>query len=573
MPPGPDCGVTTDRAADSLRPQFFTVAMWFAWLLRTDVRVNAALNDPEAQREFVAWWLLYGQAEYTPVWWFGPEQVEVAMETVTIGGLSLPRLVRRLYMDRLDVQAAFPLRDVDAVSDLLCWYRLSGPVEANVAPALPPEFLHLTESPSHCSPWNGTPEVPRMAVALHSRELDLQRQFDPSVPAGRAAFVHWYRTSSNHRVPAATSFPDWAEPAPPRRRRATAGGPRPPGVNLVGYARAEFGIGEDVRSVSAALEAVGFPHVIVDVRSLPHVRTCEKSRAHLISTAMPYNTTIFCLTAFDTASLFLDRGEEMFGRTFNIGYWPWELGQFPTVWFEAFGLVHEVWAATRFQWLAYRRADQVPVILMPPAVVMPNAAELRRARPPVRKLRQFRFIFPFDPNSFLSRKNPIAVIRAFRLAFPRNDRSVKLVLRVNGRPERSAGWRAVQAAVRGDTRILVIPGTLHRAASLKLIRDADCLVSPHRAEGFGRNIAEATVLGVPVLATGGSGPDDFLRRGERVASRSRSHRTERVSVRGRAVLERSGGCRFGAQDAQGSEPWPRRRSRSENVEPTTSGPV
>jgi glycosyltransferase involved in cell wall biosynthesis len=99
---------------------------------------------------------------------------------------------------------------------------------------------------------------------------------------------------------------------------------------------------------------------------------------------------------------------------------------------------------------------------------------------------------------------------------------VELVLRVNGRPDRLAGWRAVRAAMRGDTRIVVMSGTMHRAASLALVHHADCLVSSHRAEGFGRNIAEAIALGVPVLATSGSGPDDFLRRGERVVSRPRA---------------------------------------------------
>src|SRR5664279_1934210 len=108
---------------NSLKPRFFTIAMWFAWLLRADARANAALDDPEAQREFVVWWLLYGQVEYPTVWWFGAEQVAVAMEAVTLEGQRLPRLVRRIFVSRPDVQSAFPLLDADAACDLLCWYR------------------------------------------------------------------------------------------------------------------------------------------------------------------------------------------------------------------------------------------------------------------------------------------------------------------------------------------------------------------------------------------------------------------------------------------------------------------
>src|SRR6185437_6632705 len=45
---------------------------------------------------------------------------------------------------------------------------------------------------------------------------------------------------------------------------------------------------------------------------------------------------------------------------------------------------------------------------------------------------------------------------------------------------------------------------------LALLASSDCLVSPHRAEGFGRNIAEAILLEVPVLATRFGGCVDFL---------------------------------------------------------------
>jgi len=96
---------------------------------------------------------------------------------------------------------------------------------------------------------------------------------------------------------------------------------------------------------------------------------------------------------------------------------------------------------------------------------------------------------------------------------------VELVLRVNGHPASSQGWRQVLAAAGGDTRISVIAGTLNRAEALALVQNAHCLLSPHRAEGFGRNIAEAIALGVKVLANGYSGPADFLQRSQRIAFR------------------------------------------------------
>ena len=178
--------------------------------------------------------------------------------------------------------------------------------------------------------------------------------------------------------------------------------------------------------------------MIINVKAASHVRARDKSRAHAVSTSIPFEMTVFCLSAFDTAGLFLKFGPDFFAGTFNIGYWPWELDSFPQVWAEAFDLVDEVWASTRFQWRAYQTINRVPAYLMPPAVLIPPIRDLRRAAPVRRELRRFRFIFPFDPNSFIARKNPVAAIRAFRLAFPVGDRSVELVLRVNGRPNNFA---------------------------------------------------------------------------------------------------------------------------------------
>jgi glycosyltransferase involved in cell wall biosynthesis len=129
----------------------------------------------------------------------------------------------------------------------------------------------------------------------------------------------------------------------------------------------------------------------------------------------------------------------------------------------------------------------------------------------------FLFVCPFDPNSYLARKNPQAAVRAFRAAFPASDKTVGLVLRANGSPHAAPGWAEVMAATGDDPRILCVSGTLPRPRALALLRACDALVSPHRAEGYGRNIAEAILLRRPVLATGFSGCVDFLKPQEMIA--------------------------------------------------------
>jgi glycosyltransferase involved in cell wall biosynthesis len=47
---------------------------------------------------------------------------------------------------------------------------------------------------------------------------------------------------------------------------------------------------------------------------------------------------------------------------------------------------------------------------------------------------------------------------------------------------------------------------------MELYRACDCFVSLHRAEGYGRGIAEALLLGLDVIATGHGGNVDFCRK-------------------------------------------------------------
>lgn len=123
----------------------------------------------------------------------------------------------------------------------------------------------------------------------------------------------------------------------------------------------------------------------------------------------------------------------------------------------------------------------------------------------------FLYLYIFDFNSHLERKNPQAAILAFQAAFPnKSDDELGLVLKVMNSKQEDAEWLQFVAQCKLDPRIVLINQTMDRGEILGLIEVCDAYVSPHRAEGFGRTLAEAMLLGKPLVATNFSGNASFM---------------------------------------------------------------
>jgi len=123
---------------------------------------------------------------------------------------------------------------------------------------------------------------------------------------------------------------------------------------------------------------------------------------------------------------------------------------------------------------------------------------------------EFVFLFSYDFNSFAARKNPEAVIAAFREAFADGARGVRLLVKSTNGVRFPDKLAALQRSVADDPRIEVRDGFLSRDEMFGLQNTIDCYVSLHRSEGFGLGMAECMYLGKPVIATGYSGNLDFM---------------------------------------------------------------
>ena len=352
------------------------------------------------------------------------------------------------------------------------------------------------------------PEKQRPNIASAAGVKSLRAWADSPAAIGPQGKWSWIKQSmelpkSTHDEASITDLSD-----------AVKASPKPFGVNLFGFAYGELGIGEDLRMAVACCEAAGIDYRVVNIEPGTEIRQNDKAVQTQVeqgASIAPYAINVFILPGFDIVSrVFLKMGSEVFADHYNIGWCPWELGVWPAAWDRAFDLVDEVWAGSQFSHEMYQRSTKKP------AIAMPLATQLVGLQKKTRKhfglpAGEFLFLYVFDFNSHLERKNPTAVLEGFAKAFGASGKAgsasakVGLVLKVMNAPAGNPAWQKFEKSCKADKRIHLIHQTMDRGEVLALINVCDAYVSPHRAEGFGRTLTEAMLLGKPVVATNYSG--------------------------------------------------------------------
>ncbi len=289
---------------------------------------------------------------------------------------------------------------------------------------------------------------------------------------------------------------------------------RPPGINLFGYFLANTGVGESSRGLARTLS------LLTKVREIPQFTAHLEQATHIEALFTHYDhhaeTNLFISYPHAAEDMFGLLPPEFTERRRNIVHLAWEQRDWNTHWRSIYGRYDEIWSISDFAAHPFREmfgADKVRVV---PNVLLVDdfppteaAAALRFTRP------VFRFLFVFDANSSMERKNPEGVLAAFTAAFAGTPRAaeVELIFKVNnlGRPEHAARVAKLRRQAAASGLAISFDGrTLARNEVLNLIASADCYVSLHRAEGFGYTMAEAMYLGVPVIASCYSGNLEYM---------------------------------------------------------------
>jgi glycosyltransferase involved in cell wall biosynthesis len=414
--------------------------------------------------------------------------------------LRFSQLSRAIYQSRPDLRHAYPDPcDRDALS-FLQWFLTYGAKEYMLSDALVAPLRSQWEG--LLNSLNPFQRVQRQVqLAAMAGALRLRTGFGDGI--ARIRFVRAVqsakRASAQQKLHQSTTTSGVIRVADPPLDHPSDG------VNLIGYVDSEMGVGESVRCAFRAARAGGLRVAVKPVDAAGPYRRGDHS-IHGVDHPLEFGVNIFHVNA-DQSEHVVNKTSIASGR-YNIGYWAWELEEFPDRWLSAFRFFNEIWTPSTFCQTAISRKSRVPVIRMPHAIQVQPTSPADRSALGIRR-DAFLFVAVFDLLSIFERKNPLGVIEAFRLAFS-GSANCHLLLKINHGEQRPAEMAKIREAVR-DLPVTIVDRTIDREDLTALMQAADCLVSLHRSEGFGLTIAEAMYLSVPVLVTAYSGNMDFTK--------------------------------------------------------------
>ena len=285
----------------------------------------------------------------------------------------------------------------------------------------------------------------------------------------------------------------------------------PPGVSLYGYLDSISGVGEGARRNIDCLRKAGIDHTSFNVVNGQNGSLSISSSQKMNRLRPAHQVALFHVNADQVPRVMAEIPSAQLEGVYRIGYWAWELSEFPNEWIDAFEYLDEVWVCSEFVKLAVKKKTSRPVKVLPHAIpeYANKTAERTEFGLPDHK---FLFFYSFDLNSYSTRKNPGDVYKAFKAAFgdANSFDDPMLVVKSHGSLTRDARWNALVEKLESDPRVVLFDMEMDQDRYQRLQSTCNAFVSLHRSEGFGLNMAEFMAMGKPVIATAYGGNLDFM---------------------------------------------------------------
>lgn len=452
------------------------------FLFREDVRAQMPHGlTPAGRHELFRWFMQHGRREaglrLEEVWWLFWQAAEKPAQELLSAYRFAPAW-QRLYPDALTVfgRQAF-------AAWFAATYRAKG------------DWTDPARWPLALAPAS------QLRLAYHAREHWRSRHPAALHNTGKAlAFIEWLQSDESLQLPEVRAWCSTLDKA------AVAAALVEPGVNVIGHFCYPSGLRVSVEAVAEGLRRVGVETSLRDLRTDPkddpqrlQFDGLEEHDITVLHTQPePYFRDIYHRA---------DLAERPRRGNYRIAYWYWEFDSIPETWLAPATRIDEVWTATEFIAKGLRERLSIPVRTLFPGVELGRYSRREREYFGIER-GKFSFLFTFHMMSVMERKNPLGLIRAFKQAF-RADENVQLVLKTSFGDRHPAQMQALREAAAG-ANIKVIDAVYSPDEVLSLMDACDAYVSLHRSEGLGLTLAEAMLMGKPVIATEFSGNLDFM---------------------------------------------------------------
>lgn len=357
----------------------------------------------------------------------------------------------------------------------------------------------------------------RMAILLQSAGLRVERLSDGSAPAARAV--------DGGDPPMAGGGADNAGSMPCLETRSPASSTgllpfqsvstpeRPWKVAFVGPWNFATGLSQASRGYISALWRTGARLNLLPIETAFHVHTRVTPTLSARDFEGAPDAVIIHLNPDAWGALTPLQRAVIDQARVRIGLWVWEMGHVPSTWRPEFDAVDEIWTPSRYCAEVFAAQTDRPVSVIPHVVPTPPPARASDRSAVLRDLdlpADARVIlYVFDGASYIERKNPQALVRAFA-ATDLAERGWRVVLKTKNLMDQPKTGAALARLVAQTPGVSMIEKQLSQDGLAALFEAADIFASPHRSEGFGLTVAEAMARGKTVVASDYGGVQDFL---------------------------------------------------------------
>lgn len=355
--------------------------------------------------------------------------------------------------------------------------------------------------------WLAEPHVPESTVSrylygLYLERGDVRAAFPDLRGPDANRYLEWVTIDGRADPP----IPDVFIRSLPRSRGGTISAVpvTAEGLNVIGYVKAELGVGEAARLLIAAAAEAGIPYSVVVVDT-PWSRQQARFTGRDIDPI--YDVNLVCINADQLPAFVSERAQSLWPGRYCIAYWWWEVDEFPAHFASVAEHVDEIWVGSGHAARAISRAVVKPVLTMPLSITAGNSPTVDRSSLGLPDC--FVFFFSFDFHSVFERKNPLGLINAYRQAFETTSDAYLLIKTING-DDHPSQLKELRSAAAGRSDIEIQDGYVGGDQLHAITQSIDAYVSLHRAEGHGLTLAEAMAAGKPVIATAYSGNLEYM---------------------------------------------------------------